>query len=56
MTVELLSGEKLDVVCEACTLGRELFDAVVAQLALPEHYLFALTYLQGALLSCRDVS
>ena len=47
MSVELLSGERLDVVCETSTVGRELFDAVVAHLGLPEHYLFGLTYLQG---------
>ena len=53
VSVALLSGERLDVVCDTSTLGRDVFDAVVAQLGLPEHYLFALAYLQGTRLSTR---
>ena len=48
VTVELLCGEKYDVICEVGTSGRDLFDAVATQLALPEPYLFGLTYLQDS--------
>ena len=48
MNVELLCGEKYDVICEVNTSGRDLFDAVATQLALPEPYLFGLTYLQDS--------
>ena len=52
--VHLLNGEKLDVTCEHSTPGKDLYDAVVAHLGLPEHYLFGITYAQGKLLLSRE--
>ena len=45
--VVLLTGRKLDVICDPTNTGKELIDAVIAHLNLPEHYYFGVAYMQG---------
>jgi len=48
VTVVLLNGIKLDVLCSLKTISIELFDYVCAQLNLSDHLLFGTAFLQGA--------
>jgi len=49
VTVLLLNGVKVDVVCAVDTTGRQLCDFVVSHLSLPEPVFFGLTFLCGKL-------
>lgn len=53
VTVLLLNGVKMDVVCALDTTGRQLYDFVVSHLSLPEPVFFGLTFLCGELDWCR---
>ena len=52
VTVMLLNGVKMDVVCALDTTGRQLYDFVVSHLSLPEPVFFGLTFLCGKLYVC----
>ena len=49
--VVLLTGQKLNIMCEPNTTGKLVFDVVISHLGLPEHYFFGLTFLQGGCLA-----
>ncbi len=45
--VVLLSGQRLDVICEPNTTARQVFEMIVTHMGLPEHYFFGITYMKG---------
>jgi len=49
VTVVLLNGMNVDVVCAVDTTGRQLYDFVVSHLSLPEPAFFGLAFLCGNL-------
>jgi len=47
VTVILLNGVNMDIVCAVNTTGRQLYDFVVSHLSLPEPAFFGLAFLAG---------
>ncbi|KAL5018640.1 hypothetical protein ScPMuIL_004362 [Solemya velum] len=45
VVVVLLTGQKLEVMCDPCTTGQQLFEAVVTHISLPEFFYMGLTYI-----------
>ncbi|XP_019644606.1 PREDICTED: tyrosine-protein phosphatase non-receptor type 13-like [Branchiostoma belcheri] len=44
--VVMLNGQRLSVMCDVTTVAKELFDMIVAQLGLVEHFFFGLAHLK----------
>lgn len=47
VVVVLLTGQKLEVMCDPCTTGQQLFEAIVTHISLPEFFYLGLTYING---------
>ena len=47
MVVVLLTGQKLEAMCDPSTTGQQLFEAVITHAELPEFFFFGLTYING---------
>ncbi|CAH1247149.1 PTPN13 [Branchiostoma lanceolatum] len=46
--VVMLNGQRLSLVCDVTTVAKQLFDMIVAQLGLVEHFFFGLAHLKDA--------
>lgn len=45
--IEMLNGERLQLICPASTTGGQLFDIMLREVNLPEPFLFGLTTVMG---------
>ena len=52
MVVVLLTGQKLEAMCDPSTTGQQLFEAVITHAELPEFFFFGLTYINGMFIPC----
>lgn len=43
----LLTGQKLEAMCDPSTTGQQLFEAVITHAELPEFFFFGLSYING---------
>lgn len=43
----LLTGQKLEAMCDPSTTGQQLFEAVITHSELPEFFFFGLSYING---------
>lgn len=49
VVVVLLTGQKLEAMCDPSTTGQQLFEAVITHAELPEFFFFGLSYMNGML-------
>ena len=52
VVVVLLTGQKLEAMCDPSTTGQQLFEAVITHAELPEFFFFGLTYINGMFIPC----
>jgi hypothetical protein len=52
VVVVLLTGQKLELMCDPCTTGQQLYETIVTHTGLPEFYFFGLTYISGKYMAC----
>lgn len=50
IVVVLLTGQKLEVMCDPSTTGQQLFESIITHIELPEFFFFGLTYVSGKFL------